>query len=171
VLAAAARTGRFRGTNVAALGDAGERGCVISVPLLLERDVSDVCMCAATKAKAMLPPTRTVAHNSRHQKVVVLRSVMAGGGGDPSAEAVVCESGAYRCWVGGTSMNGLLGCGRCVAGGGVRVRRPTASSWRLLKWKVNIERACGGMVPGRREGRARVDTNRTTAHARPWRIG
>lgn len=48
-------------------------------------------------------------------------------------------------------MNGLLGCGRCVAGGGVRVRRPTASSWRLLKWKVNIERACVGMAP-RTEG-------------------
>jgi hypothetical protein len=46
-------------------------------------------------------------------------------------------------------MNGLLGCGRCVAGGGVRVRRPTASSWRLLKWKVNIERPCGGMIPAR----------------------
>ena len=44
-------------------------------------------------------------------------------------------------------MNGLLGCGRCVAGGGVRVRRPTASSCRLLKWKVNIERACVGMAP------------------------
>jgi hypothetical protein len=71
----------------AALG-AGARGCVISVPLL-ERGVSDVCMCAATNAKAMPPPTRTVAHSSRHQNVVVLRSVMAGGGGDPSAETVV----------------------------------------------------------------------------------
>ena len=44
-------------------------------------------------------------------------------------------------------MNGLLGFGRCVAGGGVRVRRPTASSCRLLKWKVNIERSCVGMAP------------------------
>lgn len=87
----AAKTGRFRGT-VAALG-ADERECVISVPLL-ERGVSDVCMCAATNAKVMAPPTRSVAHSNRHQNIVVLRSVMAGGSGDPSAEAVVCESGA-----------------------------------------------------------------------------
>ena len=88
----AARTGRFRGM-AAALGADAERGWVISVPLL-ERGVSDVCMCAATNAKAMPPPTRSVAHSSRHQNIVVLRSPMAGGGGDPSAEAVVCESGA-----------------------------------------------------------------------------